>query len=188
MQRRDVLAGIGSAGVLAGAGAVAVYGVPSPETLLEEDGERHDPLAVETVEARGSEAGEVLIPAQDQPTFIDLFGTWCPPCVEQMPELAIANERIGDQVLFISVTSEGVGENRSITEDELVDWWAEHDGNWLLGLDHNAEVTERYLDGGFPTAAVIDASGRIQWSDNGVHSADEIVATIEGETDAEETS
>ncbi|ELY95254.1 alkyl hydroperoxide reductase/ thiol specific antioxidant/ Mal allergen [Natrialba chahannaoensis JCM 10990] len=188
MRRRDVLAGVGSAGVLAGAGALAVYGAPSPSALLGEDGERHDPLAIETVEAPGSEAGEVLVPAQEQPTFIDIFGTWCPPCVEQMPELATANERIGDQVLFISVTNESVGENRSITEAELVDWWDEHDGNWLLGLDPAAELTERYLAGGYPTAAVIDATGRVRWADDGVHSADEIVERIEAETEAEETS
>ncbi|WP_306058936.1 TlpA family protein disulfide reductase [Natronococcus wangiae] len=182
MRRRDVLAGLGSAGVIVGGGAIAVSGVPSTDDLLDREGsqqEPDEPLEVETVDAPGSEAGTALVPATDRPTFVDVFGTWCPPCVEQMPALAEANDRIGDDVFFISVTNESVGENGSITEAELVDWWDEHDGNWTLGLDSTAEVTERYLVSGYPSAAAIDASGRVQWSESGVKTADELVAGIE---------
>ncbi|MFP8952636.1 redoxin family protein [Natrialbaceae archaeon A-arb3/5] len=179
MRRRDVLAGIGSAGVVAGAGALAIYGVPSVEDFTGADGPQHDPMEIETVDAPGSDAGQTLVPDPDQPTFIDIFGTWCPPCVDQMPALAEANERVGDEVRFISVTNESVGENRSITEAELVEWWDEHDGNWTLGLDPTAELTERYLAGNYPTAAVIDDEGRVQWSDDGVKTADELVDRIE---------
>lgn len=189
MRRRDVLAGLGSAGVVAGGGAISIYGLPSVDegTDAAETGDANgddtesppDPLEIETIDAPGSEAGTVLVPAPDRPTFVDLFGTWCPPCIEQMPALAEANERIGDEVLFISVTNESIGEDRAITEEELVDWWAEHDGNWLLGHDPTAELTERYLQGGYPSAVAIDADGRVQWGDSGIKTADELVAGIE---------
>lgn len=189
MRRRDVLAGLGSAGVLAGAGAVAVYGVPSPDEFSSGGGggetdeadasDPPEPIEIETVDAPGSEAGTALVPSPSEPTFIDLFGTWCAPCIEQMPALAEAHAQVGDRVQFISATNEAVGEGRSITEDELVAWWDEHDGNWTLGLDRNAELTVRYGGNGYPTAAVVDASGRLQWSDNGIKSADELVSKIE---------
>ncbi|THE66184.1 TlpA family protein disulfide reductase [Salinadaptatus halalkaliphilus] len=212
MRRRDILAGLGSIGVLGGAGAVAVYGLPSSDALLEDgpdgdvpgasgddgnrDGERdgegagiagdQDPLEIETIDAQGSEAGTELVPAPDRATFIDIFGTWCPPCIEQMPALAEANDRIGDEVLFMSVTNESVGENAAITEDELREWWADNDGDWTVGLDRTAELTERYLAGGYPSAVAIDASGTVQWSDSGVKTADELVAGIEQALEASE--
>ncbi|THE64079.1 TlpA family protein disulfide reductase [Salinadaptatus halalkaliphilus] len=190
MRRRDVLAGLASVGVVGGGGVLAVRGVPSFETGSDDpeatDGAETtapDPIAIETVEAPGSEAGEVRIPAPERVTFVDFFGTWCPPCIEQMPALAEANDRIGSDVLFLSVTNEAVGS--SVTEDELVDWWDEHDGDWLLGLDPTAELTSRYLAGGYPSAVAIDTDGRVQWSDSGVKTADELVAGIERALEAE---
>ena len=184
MRRRDVLAGIGSLGVIGGAGVMAVRGPPSldgntgtgesqPGDSDETGSTDTEPLTIETIDAPGSEADEFRVPAADRATFLDFFGTWCPPCVEQMPALAEANERIGDEVLFMSVTSE------SIPNEELADWWEKHDGSWLLGLDPTAELTARYLAGGYPSAVAIDASGTVQWSDSGIKTADELVAGIE---------
>ena len=188
MRRREVLAGLAGAGTVIGGGAIAVYGLPSVDdpTAESADGDADaDPLTIETIDAPGSEAGEVTIPSSDRATFIDIFGTWCPPCIEQMPALATAYDRIGDDVLFVSVTNESVGEDRAITEAELVEWWDEHDGNWTVGLDRRAELTERYLDGGYPTAAAIDATGTVQWSDSGVKTAAELVEGIEQALDAD---
>ena len=179
MRRRELLAGIGSVGVLGGAGVIALRGLPSlgDEGAAGEDDEGPEPLTIETVDAPGSRAGTVEIPSTEQPTFIDFFGTWCPPCIEQMPALGEASDRVGDSVLFVSVTTEAVG--RAITEEELVDWWEKHDGDWLLGVDPNAELAARYLAGGYPSAVAIDASGTVQWSDSGIKTADELVAGIE---------
>ncbi|WP_254533535.1 TlpA family protein disulfide reductase [Natrinema gelatinilyticum] len=186
MRRRDILAGVCSLGAIGGAGALAIRGPPSfgdgpskTKTGNTDGAESTDtePLTIKTIDAPGSEAGEIRVPASDQPTFIDFFGTWCPPCIEQMPALAAANDRIGDDVLFISITSEAIG--RSVTKAELVDWWEKHGGDWLLGLDPTAELTAQYLAGGYPSAVSIDTSGRVQWSDTGVKTADELVAGIE---------
>ena len=179
MRRRELLAGLGSVGVLGGAGLVAIRGLPSfgEEPTGSEDGDPPEQLTIETVDAPGSRDGSVAVPSTDQPTFIDFFGTWCPPCIEQMPALGEASDRVGDSALFLSVTTEAVG--RALPEAELVDWWETHDGDWLLGVDPNAELAARYLAGGYPSAVAIDASGTVQWSDSGVKTADELVAGIE---------
>lgn len=193
MRRRELIAGIGSIATLGAAGAIAIGGFPSIDgstagqdgavdggaTDGDSTGESRsvEQIPIETIDAPGSEAGEVRVPAADQPTFIDFFGTWCPPCIDQMPALAEANERVGDEVLFISVTTEAVG--RSVTEDEVVEWWDTHGGNWLLGIDPTAELAAQYNPPGYPSAFAIDTTGTVQWSDSGVKTADELVAGIE---------
>lgn len=186
MRRREAIAGIGSLGLLGAAGVVAFRGFPSPESDSSgSNGESRDvdPLTVETLDAPGSSAGSVQIPPQNQPVFIDFFGTWCPPCIDQMPELAKANERVGDSVMFISVTTEAVG--RVVTKDEIVDWWSENDGEWLLGIDPTTKLAARYNPTGYPYAVAIDADGEVRWSDTGLKSADDLVEGIETALDNE---
>ena len=84
---------------------------------------------------------------------------------------------MGDRVTFVSVTTEAVG--RSVTETEVADWWREHDGDWLVAADPTAELAAAVDVGSFPTAVVLDASGRIHWSEAGVHSTETLVEQIE---------
>jgi thiol-disulfide isomerase/thioredoxin len=190
MRRRELVAGIASVAAVGGAGLLAAGASPpslggsggSDATTGDGDAETVEPMAIETIDAPGSRDGEVTVPASDRPTFVDFFGTWCPPCAEQMPALGEANDRIGDRVLFVSVTTEPVG--RSVAESTIVDWWREHDGDWLVGADPTVELAARVNLGGYPTAAVIDADGRLRWSDSGVHTADELVSQIKAVLDA----
>lgn len=197
MRRRDVLAGLGSAGVLVGGGAVAAFGVPSGDLFGTDNadttggsggpdgsdgssgliGRQYDPYEIETVDAAGSEAGTARVPTPGRPTFVDFFATWCSPCVEQMDALAEAHARVGDDVVFLSVTNEPVGE--SVSRAELTAWWEENDGNWTVGLDPAAELTSRYWGTPYPSAVAIDASGRVRWKESGIKTADELVAGIE---------
>jgi thiol-disulfide isomerase/thioredoxin len=181
MRRRELLAGVASVGALGAAGAIAVRGLPSPgdgsESANEGNGESREPIEIETIDAPGSSAGTVELPTTGEPVFVDFFGTWCPPCEKQMPALGEAHDRIGDEVRFVSVTTEDVG--GAVSESHVVDWWVEHDGNWTIGVDSTAELAARYLAGGYPSAVSIDASGTVQWSESGVKTADELVAGIE---------
>jgi thiol-disulfide isomerase/thioredoxin len=177
MKRRDLLAGLASVGAIGGAGLVATGTIPDAFSNGDETPEPVEPTTLDTIEAPGSRDGEVTIPADNQATFVDFFGTWCAPCVEQMPALGEAENRIGDEVLFISVTTEDVG--GSVSEETVVEWWRENDGDWLVAADVTAELAAKLNVGGYPTAVALDPTGRIQWSESGIHTADELVAGIE---------
>lgn len=177
MRRRHLLAGLASAGALGGAGLVATGTTPAAFGGGSAAGEPVEPTTLDTIDAPGSRDGTVTIPADGRATFVDFFGTWCPPCAEQMPALGEANDRIGDEVQFVSVTTEDVG--GSVTEGDVAGWWREHDGDWLVAADVTAELAAKLDVGGYPTAVVLDASGRVRWSESGVHTADELVAHIE---------
>ncbi|ELZ42686.1 redoxin [Halorubrum saccharovorum DSM 1137] len=184
MRRRHLLAGLASVGVLGGAGAVATGGVPDAiggdpagSQTSGDEPEPIEPVTLDTIEAPGSRDGEVTLPAPDRPTFVDFFGTWCPPCAEQMPALAEAHDRIGDEVLFVSVTTEPVGD--AVSEETVVDWWRENDGDWLVAADVTAELASRFPIGSYPSARAMDASGRVRWATSGTHTTEEFVAGIE---------
>jgi len=176
VRRRDLLAGLASAGALGGAGIVASGNAPA--VLGGGDAsDAVDPVTLATVDAPGSRDGEVTLPAPDRPTFVDFFATWCKPCIEQMPDLAAAHERIGDEVLFVSVTPEDVG--GAVSEEAVADWWREHDGDWLVAADVTAELAARLNVGGYPSARSIDATGRVRWATSGTHTTEEFVSGIE---------
>jgi len=176
VRRRHLLAGLASVGVLGGAGAVATSTVPAALTG-EGTSEAIEPVTIQTIDAPGSRDGEVTVPANGRPTFVDFFGTYCSPCIEQMPDLGDAADRVGDEVLFVSVTNEAVG--RAMPEEQLVNWWEKHNGDWLVAADVTAELAGKFSISGYPTAIVLDATGRVTWRGSGAHTADEIVAGIE---------
>ncbi|GAB7095399.1 TlpA disulfide reductase family protein [Halolamina litorea] len=174
MNRRQLLAGVASAGAIGAGALVATGGIPSGTS----DGQTPvEPTTLDTIDAPGSRDGEVTLPAAGQPTFVDFFGTWCDPCVEQMPALAEVEDRVGDDVQFVSVTTEDVG--GSVSTESVVEWWRENDGDWLVAADVTAELAAKLNVGGYPTAVALDADGRIRWSESGIHSADELIAGIE---------
>ena len=173
MRRRHLLAGLASVGALGGAGAVATGGVPGALG----GGDGVEPVTLDTVDAPGSRDGEVTIPDPGRPTFVDFFATWCSPCVEQMPDLNEAYDRLGDEVAFVSVTPEDVG--GAVSEQTVVDWWRENDGDWLVAADVSAELAARLNVGGYPSARAIDASGRVRWATSGTHTTEELVDGIE---------
>jgi thiol-disulfide isomerase/thioredoxin len=177
VKRRELLAGLGSVGVLGGAGLVATGVGPDVFGDTGSSAESVEPVTLDTVDAPGSRDGEVTLPADGQPTFVDFFGTWCAPCVAQMPALAAAEDRVGDDVLFVSVTTEDVG--GALSEEAVADWWRENDGDWLVAADVTAELAAKLNVGGYPTAVVLDASRRIQWSESGTHTADDLVSQID---------
>jgi hypothetical protein len=93
-----------------------------------------------------------------------------------MPALAEAHDRIGDEVLFVSVTTEPVGE--AVSEETVADWWRENDGDWLVAADVSAELAARLNVGSYPSARAVDASGRVRWATSGTHTTEEFIEGI----------
>jgi len=94
-----------------------------------------------------------------------------------MPALAEAHDRIGDEVLFVSVTTEDVG--GAVTEETVANWWRENDATGSSRPMSPAELAARLNVGGYPSARAIDASGRVRWATSGTHTTEEFVDGIE---------
>lgn len=186
MKRRELVAGVGSLGVVAAGGAVAWRGLPSigdggtttdegAGTTTDEDG----PIVVETFDAPGSESGTVPVPDERRVTLISSFATGCGNCRAQMPRLADARERTdADDVRFLSVTSQHVGEN--LSAERLREWWTDLGGDWYVGHDPDYALSRRYGVVGYPITIVVDDRGEERWrAGPAAHDSDEIVDGVE---------
>lgn len=160
--RRRLVAALGGAGLLGGGAWVASGGLSDDRGVAVE---------VETLDARGSSAGRRRVPVDGAVTVIDLFATWCGPCVEQMAELRTAREAVGDAA-FVSVTNERFG--GGFDRAALREWWRDHGGAWTLGHDPESALSRELGAGGLPFLAVADADGRVVWRHRGVADAGEI--------------
>jgi len=172
MKRRQVVAALAGLG-LTGASALAVSGrlpgLGSAGSGL--------PLRVETIDARGSTAGEARVPAADAPTVVDLFATWCAPCKEQMDALSTVHGEYGDRVAFVSVTNERIG--GTLSREDVREWWRENEGDWTVGLDPESDLMAALGASGLPYLAVVDASGEVRWTHAGVASTATLRREIE---------
>ncbi|RDZ46978.1 TlpA family protein disulfide reductase [Haloferax sp. Atlit-10N] len=188
MRRRALLSLLAGAGVAGLAGCLGDGSAPAEATETAEttagttsesasSGSGDLPLVVDTVEAQGSSAGEARIPADGTPTVLDLFATWCAPCVAQMESLRTLHEEFGDDVAFVSVTNERLG--GGLTMDDIRAWWAEHDGNWTVGHDPDSNLMRAVRANGLPYLVVFDADGSIAWTHRGLASEENLRAAVE---------
>lgn len=174
--RRALLASAATAGVGVLAGCSTGLG---SQGASEEPGGTDDGLdsvTIATLDARGSEVGEITIPADGSVTLVDLFATWCGPCVAQLERLAEVRAAVDGDVRFVSVTNEALG--GELTRSDLVDWWNEHGGEWTLAHDAEGELFFQLDATGIPFTGVIDASGRLTWSHQGVTDSETVVGQV----------
>jgi thiol-disulfide isomerase/thioredoxin len=189
MNRRDVLGVVAGAGVASLAGCLG-GGTGSESTDGSESGATETagsssggsdagdlPLVVDTIDAQGSSAGETQVPVEGTPTVLDLFATWCAPCVAQMESLRVLHTEFGADVAFVSVTNERLG--GGLTMDDIRDWWAEHDGNWTVGHDPESSLMRAVRAGGLPFLVVFDATGEVTWTHRGLASEANLREAIE---------
>lgn len=185
MNRRDVVAGLVSLGVLGG-GALVASGMG--EELLRN--ETVPETTLETIDANGSEAGETVVPERGSVTFVDFFATWCSDCVQYLGNLAEFYERVPDEVQFVSVTTEQIG--TAVTRQDVSDWFngtrretavdldptTPNHGDWTVGIDPSLRLAEPLGATSVPHSFVIDESNRIVWSDSGIHTVKQLEAAL----------
>ncbi|MGQ4555391.1 redoxin family protein [Halobellus sp. GM3] len=166
MNRRQLLTALGGVG-LTGGSVLALRGDVPGLSVGDSTGLPH---RVRTIDARGSDAGEVAVPRSETPTLIDLFATWCAPCKEQMEALSTVYEAYGDRVAFVSITNERLG--GTLTAGDIRSWWRRHHGEWTVGLDPESDVMAALGASEIPYHAIADASGAIRWQHAGLTKAE----------------
>lgn len=131
-----------------------------------------------TTQALSAYKGKVVI--------VDVWGTWCPPCREEIPSFIKLQEKLGNEQFQMI----GLNYERKKTDEEnlkaVVDYVAENGINYpcVMGDDATKDMIPEFR--GFPTTLFIDKAGNVRLKAVGLHEYSYLEAVV-GLLLAEET-
>jgi len=112
-----------------------------------------------------------LVAIDGRPIVVNLWATWCTPCLEEMPDLQAAHEALGDEVRFL-------GLNVSDSPTRAADRADELGITYLLGRDPDGGFTVALAAVGLPVTAFVDRQGALAHVHHGPLEVDDLVAAI----------
>ncbi len=122
---------------------------PSPS--LTRDGALNRPF--ELLDGRTTTLSE-LQREDGRPIVVNLWATWCAPCLEEMPDLEAVHQDRGDEIRFI-------GLNISDSPTRAAQRVEEIGITYLLGRDPDGGFVAALGSVGLPATAFIDQSGEL---------------------------
>jgi thiol-disulfide isomerase/thioredoxin len=109
-----------------------------------------------------------------EPIILDLFATWCEPCLTQISHL----QTIHDQYPNVRILSISI--DLSDTRTMLTSYKADHNMDWVVGRDITRQGASIYDAFSIPTMVFFDADGKLQHYEVGVTGAATIISWING--------
>jgi len=94
---------------------------------------------------------------------LDFWGTWCPPCVESVPELRTLHKRYSKEPSFMLI-----GVSSDSDEQEWREFTAKNKMIWPQYRDKDQKVQRAFGVRAFPTYVVIDHEGIVQFRSVGL--------------------
>ena len=127
------------------------------------------PLRAQTLEI-GKPAPEIDLPSlsgnrvqlselRGHPVIVSFWGTWCPPCKEEFPELVRvfrANAAAGLQVLAVN------GRDQETSTKAVQKFVDHYSATFLVVLDHRGAMRQSLKLVGLPTTVFVDSAGVVR--------------------------
>lgn len=188
-KRRTVLILLVLVVVLAGAAAghrlLASRGdavtVPSAGDTEAASGTRGTPMLADndaTVYTDLDEPMPLTVIADGKPLVINFWATWCPYCVQEMPDLSDIYERYGDRVSFAFVD---VTDGQRETREKALAWLADNGFDGLPAyFDTDLAASTAFGAYSLPTTVVVSAEGEILTVSPGVIDPDLLSGALAG--------
>ena len=138
-------------------------------------------VAEQAEESEDGSEGEKLTPAVDfnltdqygnthtlsqykgKTIFLNFWGTWCPPCRAEMPDIQKLYEEFDqegeDALIILGVAAPNLGKEKS--EDGIKTFLEENGYTYPVLMDTEAELFQTYGITSFPTTIMIDRDGNL---------------------------
>ncbi len=94
--------------------------------------------------------------------LLNVWATWCPPCVEEMPSMQRLQDALQDQPFDIVAVSIDQGADREAVRRHIRDFVDELGLTFTVLHGSPTEVRQRYQVAGIPETFLIDQDGVIQ--------------------------
>ena len=134
----------------------------SPEAGEESEGEKLTPAVdFNLTDQYGKE--HTLSQYKGKTIFLNFWGTWCPPCRAEMPDIQKLYEEYDqegeDALIILGVAAPNLGKEKS--EDGIKNFLEENGYTYPVLMDINAELFQAYGISSFPTTLMIDRDGNL---------------------------
>lgn len=122
----------------------------------------------------GADGKEVALSSyRGRPLLIDLWATWCGPCLAILPSLNRIRAEVKDKrIEFISFDEVGDVADEDTDAARAAKYMVRHHYDWKNYHDVDRKVATALQADGLPLALVIDANGKIVYFDFGGNEAD----------------
>ena len=112
------------------------------------------------------------------PVVVSFWGTWCPPCRNEFPELVKANLAHGPSGLQVVAVN---GRDQEMSDKSVQKFVDEFSVTFQVALDQRGRARRAFLIQGLPTTVFIDSGGVVRAVHRGPISREELdrgLATI----------
>jgi cytochrome c biogenesis protein CcmG, thiol:disulfide interchange protein DsbE len=125
-------------------------------------------------------AGLFDLSKTEKPVFLEVFATWCPHCQHEAPVVDRLYRKYRDKVYFVGVSGSDTAMDGTSTSSELdvLQWAQRFKVQYPVAYDPVLNVANLYLQGGFPTFAVIGKDKKVAYLDSGEVSFHDLDAAI----------
>ncbi|HEX5073712.1 MAG TPA: TlpA disulfide reductase family protein [Gemmatimonadaceae bacterium] len=93
------------------------------------------------------------------PVVVTFWGTWCPPCREEFPELVAAQKKHRESGLVVLAVNQ---RDQELSNKAVEDFVKEFGADFAVALDTHGRARRSFRLIGLPTMVFVDASGVIQ--------------------------
>jgi cytochrome c biogenesis protein CcmG/thiol:disulfide interchange protein DsbE len=104
-------------------------------------------------------------------TVINFWATWCPPCLEEMPELEEFAEKNQQKINFYAV-------NLKESHEKVSDYMNKNKYTMPLLLDKDGFVAKQFQITAIPTTLIVDKNGIIKHRQSGAMTRNELEGII----------
>jgi thiol-disulfide isomerase/thioredoxin len=94
-----------------------------------------------------------------RPTLVNIWATWCPPCVREVPLLRRFHEQAGDRVGLVGVLHED-------ERDLALEFARQYGMHWPSVVDDDGKVLRKF-SAGPPVTLFVDAAGSVTYVQRG---------------------
>src|SRR5512146_455040 len=106
------------------------------------------------------DGGRVKLSAlRGHPVVITFWGTWCPPCREEFPELVAAHKQYRDAGLVVLAVNQ---RDQELTTKAVQDFVSGFGVDFPVALDGRGRTRRSFRLVGLPTTIFVDAAGDIR--------------------------
>jgi peroxiredoxin len=158
--------------LLAGIAICAAFAASTLDAQALRTGSRAPPIDLPTMTGSRIELAKL----RGRPVLITFWGTWCPPCRVEFPELIRAHNTHSPEGLFILAVNGRDQERNTKDVQQFIDAFQVP---FPVVLDKRGSVRRAYRIQGQPTTVFIDSSGIIRRVHTGLINRDELQSGIE---------